>query len=96
MTHFNFIVNGLEEGEQYIFEVEDQNGGPRVQKVADITGGRVSSARLLVLSVLVCIILMVAVAIASWHLGKSCGNKEQDAAVDNLHADPKSKHFDNY
>jgi len=90
-------VNGLEEGETYVFEVENQEGGGKVQKVAEVTSNKMASARLLVLSVLVCIILLMAVAIASWHCGKSCGNKEREAtAPAEHHADPKSKRFENY
>ena len=87
----------MEEGDSYVFQVENKAGGPSIQKVAEVTASRMSSTRLLVLSVLVCIILLMAVAIASWHVGKSYGmrEKERSAHVEPL-SDPKSNRFANY
>ncbi|XP_059471403.1 protein borderless isoform X2 [Neocloeon triangulifer] len=83
------LVNGLEEGEIYVFEVEAH--GSRVQRVTEVSTQKVSSAQMLALSVLVGFIVLLTVAIASWHAGKSCGNKSPASAPpeDHHHIDSK-------
>ncbi|XP_065351095.1 protein borderless isoform X2 [Cloeon dipterum] len=73
------LVNGLEDGETYVFEVQAQGGGQRVQQVAEVNSNTVTSAKVMVLSVLVCIILLLAVAIGSWHVGKSCRHEHANS-----------------
>ncbi|KAF4522226.1 hypothetical protein B566_EDAN009070 [Ephemera danica] len=63
------LVRGLEDGATYVFEVEARGGGSGRASLRVDLGPKVrSSARAVVLAALVAVILLIAVAVASWHV----------------------------
>lgn len=97
--HFSFLhictVRGLEDGATYLFEVESRGGGGSTRTAIQVTGQRARSARAVVLAALVAAILLVAVAVASWHGGRVCNNKRSSRGETRAppdHADRKSEY----
>lgn len=85
-------VRGLEEGVTYVFEVESRGGGGasgRAVVYVEPEGQRPRGARAVVLAALVAAILLVAVAVASWHGGRACGKRRSEKRAAHDSADRK-------
>lgn len=91
---FTLPVRGLEEGATYVFEVESQGtggGSGRASLQVDPGQRYRSGARAIVLAALVAAILLIAVAVASWHGGRVCGNRKRNRKEQRVTADPADR-----